>query len=72
MCSKPKAPKVQPMPSPPPPATVITEDTAAIDERSRERRRQGTRAGRQSTILAGDTAAAGVEPTTQAKTVLGA
>lgn len=71
MCSKPKAPKVQEMSSPPPPATVITEDTAAIDERSRERRRQGQRSGRQSTILAGDTSA-GAGPTTQAKVVLGA
>lgn len=71
MCTKPKTPKVEPMPNPPPPATVVTEDTAAIDERSRERRRTASRSGRQSTILAGDTST-GAGPTTQAKTVLGA
>jgi len=51
----------------------VTEDQAAMDERQRERRRAGTRQGRQSTILAGgardDRAAV---PTTQSKTVLGA
>lgn len=71
MCSKPKAPKVTPMPSAPPPATVITEDTAAISERSRERRRMASRQGRQSTILAGDTSG-GAGPTTQSKPILGA
>ena len=71
MCSV-KKPKVEPMPNPPPPQTVITEDTVALDERSRERRRASSRQGRQSTILAGDTAAAGVAPTTQSKTILGA
>jgi hypothetical protein len=69
MCMASK-PKVQPMPSPPPPQTVVTEDTAAIDARARERRRASARSGRRSTILAGDTAPAA--PTGQAKTVLGA
>lgn len=71
MCTA-KKPKIEPMPNPPPPQTVVTEDTAAIDARARERRRAGQRQGRMSTILAGDTAAAGVAPTTQSKTVLGA
>ncbi len=67
-------PKVTPMPSPPPPATPVTEDTAAIEARARERRRAGAREGKQSTILAGGmNAGAGAgAPTTQAKTVLGA
>lgn len=68
MCTA-KKPKVTPMPSAPPPQTVVTEDTAAIDARSRERRRSGQREGRRSTILAGPDAGA---PTTQSKTVLGA
>jgi hypothetical protein len=68
MCSA-KKPKVTPMPSAPPPQTVVTEDTAAIEARGRERRRAGAREGRRSTILAGSEAAA---PTTQSKTVLGA
>lgn len=71
MCSA-KKPKVTPMPDPPPPQTVVTEDTAAIDARARERSRAGQRQGRRSTILAGDTSAAGMSPTTQSKTVLGA
>lgn len=69
MCTA-KKPQIEPMPSPPPPQTVITEDTAAIDARARERRRAGAMSGRRSTILAGDAAPAST--TGQAKTVLGA
>lgn len=69
MCSV-KKPKVQKAPDPPPPPTPVTEDTAAIEARARERRRAGQRSGRRSTILAGDTS--GMPPTTQTKVVLGA
>jgi hypothetical protein len=43
-------------------------DQASLDANSRERRRAASRAGRQSTILAG----AGMPPTSGAKTLLGA
>ena len=43
-------------------------DQAAIDTNKRERRRQASRAGYQSTILAG----AGMPPTAGAKSLLGA
>ena len=69
MCTA-KKPKVQAAPPMPPPQTVVTEDAAAMAERARERRRQGSRQGRTSTILAGDTSS--MVPTTQVKTVLGA
>ncbi|WP_155393932.1 hypothetical protein [Xanthomonas albilineans] len=46
----------------------MTIDDAAVAERDRERQRQRALAGRQSTILAGDT---GAPPTTSAKTALG-
>jgi hypothetical protein len=42
-------------------------DQAAVDTKNRERRRQASRYGRQSTILAG----AGAPPTAGAKTLLG-
>jgi hypothetical protein len=43
-------------------------DQASLDTNARERRRAASRAGRQSTILAG----AGAPPTSGAKTLLGA
>jgi hypothetical protein len=63
-----KKPKVQKAPAPPPMQTTVTTDEAVLREASRERRRAASRAGRQSTILAGDAPA----PTGQAKTLLGA
>ncbi len=66
MCtSKPKAPA--PIPMAPVVAPVTVDDTV-VEERGRERRRNRSRAGRQSTILAGDT---GQPPTAPAKTALG-
>jgi hypothetical protein len=53
------------MPTPISPEMV---DQAAIDTKNRERHRAQTRYGLASTILAG----AGMPPTSQAKTVLGA
>lgn len=66
MCSS--APKVKPIASAPVvgPSSI---DDAAIEERDRERRRQRSRSGRQSTILAGNTSTA---PTAPVKTALGA
>jgi hypothetical protein len=66
MCmSKPKAPPPTPLPPQVAPESV---DETVIEERDRERRRNRLRAGRQSTILAGD---AGVPPTQPVKTALG-
>lgn len=69
MCAS--KPKVQKMPDAPPPITPVTEDMVATTERQRENRRAGARSGRQSTILAGDTAPA-AQPSAKAATVLGA
>lgn len=67
MCS-PKPPKPPPMPSMPTPISPEMIDQAAIDTKNRERRRAQTRSGQASTVLAG----AGMPPTSQAKTLLGA
>lgn len=66
MCSA-KPPKVTPVASAPVVAPVSIDETV-VEERDRERRRNRARAGRQSTILAGDT---GQPPTAPAKTALG-
>ena len=67
MCtSKPKAPKPVAMPPQVGPESI---DDAALVERDRELRRNRARAGRASTILAGNT---GAPPTMPAKTALGA
>lgn len=66
MCtSKPKAPP--PAPSMPTVLSPEVVDQASIDSNRRERARQGTRYGIQSTTLAG----AGLPPTSGAKTLLG-
>lgn len=76
MCiSKPKAPPIPQMA--PIPRNVATEgeyiDPAAIDAKNRERRRQASKYGRQSTILAGNMApGVGAPPTVPVKTALGA
>jgi hypothetical protein len=69
MC-KPKAPKMAPMPIPPPAQSTVTEDEAVLRESQRERRRAASRSGRGSTILAGG-GEAGMPPTGQTKTLLG-
>ena len=67
MCtSKPKAPP--PAPSMPTVLSPEVIDQAALDTNRRERQRQASRAGLQSTILAG----AGMPPTAGAKNLLGA
>lgn len=65
MCSS--APKVKPVASAPyvGPESI---DDAAVLERDRERARQRGRAGRQATILAGDSSGM---PTSSVKTALG-
>ncbi len=65
MCSS--APKVKPVASAPVVGPESVDD-AAVAERDRERNRIRSRSGRQSTILAGNTAAA---PTAPVKTALG-
>jgi hypothetical protein len=69
MCTPkaPKAPKVTPLP---PPASSEVIDPAVLDERNRERNRQRTAGGRQSTILA-SRAQGYLPPTGQAKTAMG-
>lgn len=71
MCSsKPKAPPAPVLPQAYSPEIV---DQNSLDARSRERRRQTTRAGRASTILTADmgSAGAGLPPTSGTKTALG-
>jgi hypothetical protein len=65
MCTS--KPKVKPVAAAPV-VSPITIDDAAVAERDRERQRQRVRAGRQATILAGNT---GAPTTTSAKTALG-
>lgn len=65
MCSS--APKVKPVASAPVVGPESVDD-AAVAERDRERNRIRGRSGRQSTILAGNTATA---PTAPVKTALG-
>lgn len=73
MCfsSAPKAPKPNPPPPAPPPPSAEVVDQTAIDQGTREKRRQRSLAGRQSTILAA-AAQNSAPPTGQAKTALGA
>lgn len=68
MCRTPK-PKVQPIPPPMQPVSPVTEDEAVLRESQRERRRAASRSGRQSTVMAGNSAQ---PPTAQNKTILGA
>lgn len=64
MCtSRPKPPAPV---NPPPPIESVEVDQQVIDTRDRERRRQMSRAGSQSTMLAGN-----ATPTAQSKTLLG-
>lgn len=65
MCSS--APKVKPIAQAPDVGPTSIDD-AAINERDRELQRNRLRAGRQSTILAGNT---GQPPTAPVKTALG-
>ncbi|WP_251278109.1 hypothetical protein, partial [Enterobacter hormaechei] len=66
MC--PSTPKVKPV-SAAPEVAPESIDEAAVTERDRERQRQRLRAGRTSTILAGDTSS--TMPTASVKTALG-
>ncbi len=66
MCNS--APKVKPIAAAPQVGPESIDD-AALAERDRERQRMRLRRGRQSTILAGDVAAA---PSVPVKTALGA
>lgn len=61
-----KPPKVKPIAAPPTASPEVIDDTA-VKEKDRFRNRARARAGRQSTILAGNSAPA----TMPAKTVLG-
>lgn len=70
MCSV-KKPKAAPTPPPPQMTTAVTEDEAVLRESQRERQRAAGRSGRQSTILT-SMGQAGMAPTTQSKTLLGA
>lgn len=65
MCSS-KPPKVKPIASAPTASPEVIDDTA-MAERDRFRQRSRTRNGRQSTILAGESA----PPAAQGKTLLG-
>jgi hypothetical protein len=69
MCM-PKAPKPPKTPAMPPPSSTEIIDQDAMNERNRERTRQRTAGGRQSTILA-SRAMGYLPPTGQTKQAMG-